>query len=279
MNLLNELFSFNGLSSEQLENTIRPIESIYQNLDPFNNYLNADEIDNITFIESDAQLQNSHTPITETTSNTESQSEIESTEPKAKPELASRIDMTSLVDVKTTGLVPTRFWEKYSSSTIPLSTIIKEFFNRRTSNDTKFIYKLYNALKITSHYPQYEDLIGVYWVSNDVFVVKRHEFAVLNAIKIEKGALFHQHGNFTTHGFQQIDYSQLMTEFGGDFLSVFDEKNDVFCRHKDLAFTIKTTGEQILDDCPYRNDHKKLYRRINGKGRYRRVRHASRKKH
>lgn len=260
MNLLSEFFSIPGLSPEPFDSMMRPLDPFFHNLDPFSNTFTLDEMESMVFIDTEAHSQDQDSMPTDTSSEPEMQSEIASPAQHDISNISNCNCKDDLVDVKMMGLVPSQFWDKYQSSMIPLQTIIEEFFYRRTSNTTKFIFKLYNALRITTYYPEYKDIIGVYWISEEIFVVLRHEFAVLNNIKIEKGALFHQHGNFTTHGFEQISTSEIASKFGKEFVTEFNIKNTVFCQHKFKAFTKRTIGEQILEECPYRNDHKKTYK-------------------
>lgn len=186
------------------------------------------------------------------------------------------------IEPKMLGLIPDHFWNNFEKK-IELSSIIKDFFNKRTSQSTRFIYKIYNALKITTRYPEYKEIIGTFWVSKEIFIVNRHEFAVINNIKIEKGALFHQHGNFTTHGFVVLDENEIIKKLGKDIFLKYQDPNIVFVKHSEGNFTISTTKEQIIEKFPYKNDHKKLYKkhddryRINSR-RFKRLTCASIKK-
>ena len=111
-------------------------------------------------------------------------------------------DEKFIINAKQRGLIPKRFWEKASHQTF--GWCLLNFFQKKNNVNTRFLYKLYNALVLQSTYPELESLIGVAWVNKKVFKVNKHIFGRFIGIKSVDNSLFHQQGNFPSHGFMEI---------------------------------------------------------------------------
>ncbi|OHT01484.1 hypothetical protein TRFO_31668 [Tritrichomonas foetus] len=103
------------------------------------------------------------------------------------------------------GFIPSTMW---SNDTISFGYLASTFFRRRNSATSKFPHKLYNALKLSECYPDFIKHLGIQWVTNDVFRVDRVAFARLLGVKSIEGGLFHQQGNFPSHGFVELSYQE-----------------------------------------------------------------------
>ena len=103
------------------------------------------------------------------------------------------------------GFIPSLIW---SDETISFGFLVQTFFRKRNSSSSKFPHKLYNALKLSEYYPEFRRIVGICWVTDDVFRVDRNAFARLIGVKSVEGGLFHQQGNFPSHGFVELDFQQ-----------------------------------------------------------------------
>jgi len=96
---------------------------------------------------------------------------------------------------------PAAFWPHGAYA---FGDIVSEFFQRKNNVNCRFYHKLFNALQISKYSPDLIPMVGVQWVTDTIFRVNAKAFARLLGIKSIDGALFHQQGNFPSHGFVEI---------------------------------------------------------------------------
>lgn len=108
------------------------------------------------------------------------------------------------------GFIPSAFW---SDNDMTFNDIVKSFFQRKNNSKCRFPHKLYNALIFTQNDPSLFPLIGVYWVDRTSILIRRKTFARLLGIKSIEGSLFHQQGNFPSHGFAEVDPQVVKMKF------------------------------------------------------------------
>ncbi|KAH0788351.1 hypothetical protein GPJ56_007825 [Histomonas meleagridis] len=101
------------------------------------------------------------------------------------------------------GFIPKTAWE---NEQVPFGSIVSSFFRKRNSSQTKFTYKLYNALKLSEKMPEFIPHIGIEWATDTIIRVHREAFARLLGVKTIEGSLFHQQGNFPSHGFTELSF-------------------------------------------------------------------------
>lgn len=111
-------------------------------------------------------------------------------------------DSSIMFNPKTLHFFPRSFWQ---DKNMTFGQLVTDFFHRKNSSTSRFSHKLFNALQITKNYPQFTDLIGICWVNKTVLKVNKISFGRLLNIKTIDGSLFHQQGNFPTHGFVEIE--------------------------------------------------------------------------
>jgi hypothetical protein len=115
---------------------------------------------------------------------------------------------------KQLGFIPVSEW---SSDPTTFGQLVSVFFRKRNSPFCKFPYKLYNALKLSEAYPELRSHLGIEWVTDHVFRVHRVNFARILGVRTIEGGLFHQQGNFPSHGFVELGFAesdQLSREYG-----------------------------------------------------------------
>lgn len=103
------------------------------------------------------------------------------------------------------NLIPTSLWKPEN---VTFGYLVSFHFRKRNSSNSKFPIKLYNALRITEQCPDFFPHIGVKWVTDDVIWVNRETFACLIGVKTVEGGLFHQQGNFPSHGFVELSFEE-----------------------------------------------------------------------
>lgn len=99
------------------------------------------------------------------------------------------------------GFIPMNFWEDRK---ITFGECVSDFFQRKNNAKSRFSYKLFNALCLSEFDSIYVTLVGVKWLNDTILRVDKRAFARLLGIKSIDGSLFHQQGNFPSHGFFEI---------------------------------------------------------------------------
>jgi hypothetical protein len=131
------------------------------------------------------------------------------------------------------------------------------FFKRKTTSGSRFLHKLFNALKITEIDPRCREFTGVDWVSDRVLRVCKTKFARLLGIKTIDGSLFHRQGNFPSHGFVELTLAEARRLLPPDILKDVDFDEVRLLRHEPGVF-IRGCGPEVDVACKWFN-----YRRTN----------------
>jgi hypothetical protein len=113
--------------------------------------------------------------------------------------VCSDVDIT--FNPRQLGFIPAHGW---TDSRRHFGDLVTEFFRKKSSSNSRFLHKLYNALKIYESDPFYGEFVGVEWLTDTVIKVEKAKFARLLGIKSVDGSLFHQQGNFPSHGFVEV---------------------------------------------------------------------------
>ena len=135
------------------------------------------------------------------------------------------------------GFIPSTFW---SNADMTFGEIVSTFFQRKNNSKCRFPHKLYNALIFSHMDENMFDLIGVKWLDDKILKVNQSIFARLLGIKAIEGSLFHQQGNFPSHGFVEIDPS-IVKQIDPNF----DFSKNRLLTHTDGVFVRGCTEKQI----------------------------------
>lgn len=106
------------------------------------------------------------------------------------------------------GLIPVKYWK---NEDIPFGDLITNYFQRKNNANSRFVHKLYNALRLTTVKPELTAYLGVVWVSDRVFKVYESKFSRALGIRTINGSLFHKQGNFPSHGFVELTHQYART--------------------------------------------------------------------
>ena len=141
------------------------------------------------------------------------------------------------------GFMPKKFWEKMKNASF--GWCLTNFFQKKNNLNARFCFKLYNALQISSLYPELSKYIGVSWVTKQVIKVNKYVFGRLLGIKMVDNSFFHQQGNFPAHGFQEITHCDVkrycpnieLDDVDYDAVRLFIHTNGTFhkgCKEEDI---------------------------------------------
>lgn len=160
-------------------------------------------------------------------------------------------DPTVRVRPKQMGFIPHTAW---TDEPISFGLLVTSFFRRRNSVHSKFPYKLLNALRLCEKCPDFIPHVGVQWITDSIFRVERNVFAKLLGVKTVEGGLFHQQGNFPSHGFMEFPYkesNELSIKYG---YGPVDLSVHRFLEHSSKDFNRYSTEQDILQ-CKWLGHH------------------------
>jgi hypothetical protein len=143
------------------------------------------------------------------------------------------------------GLIPRAFW---TSGDMTFGRLVESFFQRRNSAHCRFSHKLFDALKLSSTFPELAKHIGVRWVTSTVLQVDKFAFATFLRIKAIDGSLFHQQGNFPSHGFVELSEAEAMGQCPPEAIAGVDYERIRLLRHQDGVFT-RNCSSQDIENC------------------------------
>ena len=158
-------------------------------------------------------------------------------------------DKSITLNPKKLNFIPTSSW---TNEPMTFGVLVGSFFRKRNSTHCKFPYKLYNALQIAENMPEFIPHIGVQWATDSIIKVDREPFARLIGVKTIEGGLFHQQGNFPSHGFMELSFKESdalsrKLNFGPADLSVVR-----YVQHMNGKF-VRGCTEEDLDGCKWTN--------------------------
>jgi hypothetical protein len=115
--------------------------------------------------------------------------------------MAACQDQTLCFSPRRLGFIPGTMWTDEETT---FGNFVSEFFQRKNNANCRFSHKLFNALTLGEFKPIYQNFTGVSWLTESILRVDKRVFARLLGIKSIDGSLFHQQGNFPSHGFFEI---------------------------------------------------------------------------
>jgi hypothetical protein len=115
--------------------------------------------------------------------------------------MAACQDETLRFSPRRLGFIPGTLWVDEDTT---FGEFVNDFFRRKNNANCRFSHKLFNALALGAFNPTYQNFTGVSWLTELILRVDKRVFARLLGIKSIDGSLFHQQGNFPSHGFTEI---------------------------------------------------------------------------
>ena len=155
------------------------------------------------------------------------------------------LDPSVTINPQQLQFIPAAAWPPEN---ISFGLLVSTFFRKRNSMHCKFPYKLYNALKMTQFCPEFTPHVGVEWITDSVFRVHRVIFARLLGVRTVDGGLFHQQGNFPSHGFLELPFEESDRISRANGLGPADLSQVRFMTHSSGQFVRQST-EADLGKC------------------------------
>ena len=182
---------------------------------------------------------------------------------KSPPEPGSEDDMfqnlchdkSVTINPHKLGFIPSPFWPDQE---IPFGDIVADFFQRKNNVNCRFSHKLYNAIQIGKMLPHMKQYSGVEWLSNTILKVNKKQFARLLGIHSIDGSLFHQQGNFSTHGFSEVSLEEARNQIGEQEFNSMDLETVKLLKHNPGIF-LRSATEQDLERCKWVSSKKKPF--------------------
>lgn len=162
-------------------------------------------------------------------------------------------DVSVVFNPQKLGLIPKAAW---SEGIVTFGEMVKGHFQRKNNVNTRFIYKLYNALKIAEFDQFYSVYVGVEWLHGNVLRVERNAFARLLGIKAIDGSLFHHQGNFPSHGFVELTMATVGKHCTAQEIEGVDYEDVRLLVHGQGLFTQLST-EDDARHCGWENTRRK----------------------
>ena len=158
-------------------------------------------------------------------------------------------DSQLTVSPQALGFLPSNYWLNLDST---FGDLVTKFFQRKNNANCRFPHKLYNALSIVEQNPNMYNLLGVKWVTDKVFKVDKLLFGRVLGISSIDGGLFHQQGNFPSHGFCEVTGQELEQLKANYDLSDVDQDRVRLLHHPGNLFS-KTSDEDSVNRCKWGN--------------------------
>jgi hypothetical protein len=158
-------------------------------------------------------------------------------------------NVAEVVSPQNLGFIPASAW---SSDAMTFGQIVEGFFQKRNSSHCRFPHKLFNALRLATAAPHLARHIGVEWVTATVIRVHKLVFARLLKLSAVDGSLFHQQGNFPSHGFVELTEREARACCPPEVLTGVDYEVVRLVRHQDGALS-RDGGSQHMENCRWVN--------------------------
>jgi hypothetical protein len=142
------------------------------------------------------------------------------------------------------GFIPSSAWPDVA---LPFGVLVVTFFQKRNSRHCKFPYKIFNALRLTEMRPELFRFVGIRWVTSEIIVVEKFVFAKLLGVRSVDGSLFHQQGNFPSHGFVELSFQEAQEVAAANGEGEVDSHTMRFLRPRSAAF-VRDRGEDVIHE-------------------------------
>lgn len=164
-------------------------------------------------------------------------------QPQIDKEFTNALEDQSLtVNPASAGFIPSKLW---TNEPLTFGVLVCTFFQRKNNSNSRFPHKLYNAVKLSELGGKFPDLVGVRWMNDFVLRVDKRPFARLIGLKSVDGSLFHQQGNFPSHGFVEISQEEVQEICPDVDTKGIDFDNQRLIMHSTRQFVRDSTEESI----------------------------------
>lgn len=166
--------------------------------------------------------------------------------------MAATHETSLIISPHALGFIPYTLWHDRNYT---FGELVSDFFQRKNHASCRFSYKLYNSLKLSEISERFAVLCGVKWLNNIIVRVDKRAFARLLGIKSIDGSLFHQQGNFTSHGFIEVSAEDVPRICPDVDLTGVDYDSVRLLYHNEGTF-VRTSQESDLTTCKWASARK-----------------------
>jgi hypothetical protein len=156
-------------------------------------------------------------------------------------------DPTITFNPKELGLIPIDYWR---DKNVTFGELVRDFFQKKNNTNTRFSHKLFNVLRLVEKDPSLSEFLGVEWVTDEVMKVNKLIFARLLGIRVIDGSLFHQQGNFPSHGFVELGINNARDYVGAEKMADVDFEAVRLFMHKEGTFVRGAAGS-VIESCKW----------------------------
>ncbi|OHT14047.1 hypothetical protein TRFO_43168 [Tritrichomonas foetus] len=134
--------------------------------------------------------------------------------PQTHPYFAESFESLSLYNICVNPLIfkflPPGQWEDRHMC---VSTLLKTHFQSLSTKKIRFEHKLWNALQLTSAFPELYQILGLSIVTPSLLKADRDKMGNSFALTKPNAALFNQQGAFPSHGFVEVTREDALRKF------------------------------------------------------------------
>jgi hypothetical protein len=156
---------------------------------------------------------------------------------------------SEIIGPLTLRFIPENRW---SGQSVSLQSLQHDYFSRKNNVSRRFEHKLWNALCITSAFPNTVKLVGVVWVTDSAIKVDKYSFAKLLNISAIDGGLFPKQGNFPRHGFVALSDAEARQKVPPEHLVDVGFRDVLLIWHPSGQFT-RAAPEERISACQWDN--------------------------
>jgi hypothetical protein len=156
---------------------------------------------------------------------------------------------SEIIDPIALRFIPRSAWAQQTTS---LQSLHGDYFGRKNNVNRRFEHKLWNALRLTSAFPNMTKIVGVVWVGDSIIKVYKYPFAKFLNINAVDGGLFHKQGNFTRHGFVTVSDAEARDKIPPELLVDVDFREVLLITHPQGQFTM-LSSEESISGCRWNN--------------------------
>lgn len=160
------------------------------------------------------------------------------------------------------GFEPEPFWYEHNED-FTFRQLVLQFFRTKT-RVSRFIYKLYDMLLITSKIPFFKAIVGVNWVTFKIFSVNVECISAMLSVAASSidQTFFAKNGLFPSLGFIEITPENYIEAGLASFPDISEPNIKLFF-HRPQLFVNKPLSIGILDEIDSQLEAKKIYQQNN----------------
>ena len=140
------------------------------------------------------------------------------------------------------GLAPSSYWSELGSGDLTFGQLVNNFFRADMSRVARFVYKLYDMLRLSESSARLKGVVGCSWITDTVFSVDFSAAAAL--LNASQQKLFEM---FTSLHFVEINEANFVEAGLGAFPEIAGQRVRLFF-HREMRFVRRALDDGELDE-------------------------------